>query len=690
MFITDFFEPIKVMTNNPDNNVFIQKMKTNVFGLDKLLFGGLNLVPDNSVIIVKCEDVGHGTLLGIQLLFGLSQSLKRKGVDITSLFISNHDDLNYLNSILLDTVISSVVLKMTNTYVSSPKGEDRKRKPFGFTNSFFIMGKNESDSVNKEIDIKSDDIDIKICEEGIYYSNRTHSLHERTLLSVQEGLADSDEQNLLYHRKHLSYSELRDTATLSEELDFPLISLDFFSIPEKNIKSINAIADAGNNDEALSLPIDRRFIALDLAGGSLDTLEIGKIIDSYKKKCKVLICVLPSSCSFPNEKVDMVIELKNQQPESNNLSDYLMSYLRICQSKRQVTSLGWHLYKYRDYGIEVFPSLHTYFQKRRYLQRAVVNTHSSILSDTYQQYLDKALKQKSSPDIINYDNYIRTRKERESQVSDALFPNYAVGYSSVNVLEYILIPRKTSHHLLDFQGSVTAIIGDSNNYKRFITFGSIFSSSLDKEHTLIILLNKDADTIRRRLSCPARSKRGKDCEDCHNCYQYIHFMDICMGNITADEFIYYLVLQFETVFDDGNNIKRVVIDDLQIVDFCFPLLKSTPLFLSALVSICRERGIQLYILCDKNADKVTELRAVADNIICTGRDKRGSLQIYIERYIGFNYTPSKIYCGTVKRAKELFECFTKVDENGTRKRYFKLNSVQIDDDNVSTMKDYWD
>ena len=293
-------------------------------------------------------------------------------------------------------------------------------------------------------------------------------------------------------------------------------------------------------------------------------------------------------------------------------------------------------------------------------------------------------------EIVDFDHYIAGRQKTEEQYVEALFANYDIGYSSVDVLEAILIPRKSTRHVLDYQGSVTAIIGDSNNYKRFLTFGGIFSSSLDKDHTLIILLNKDAATIRRRLSCPARSKRGPDCKDCQNCYKYIHFMDICMGNITADEFIYYLELQLGTPFDDGGSIKRVVIDDLQIVDFCFPFLKNSMMFLSALVSICREKGIQLFILCDKSASKVAELRAVSDNIICTGRNKQGRLQLYIERYIGFTNTPSKIYCGIVNNAKNLFECYYKVDEKKEKKTYFKLNSMQIDDDKVSSMKDYWE
>ena len=677
---------------------YIQKVRTNVPGLDKLLYGGLNLVPENSVLIVKSSETGQGTTFGLQLLFGLTQTMKRRSISVKARYISNHDDEACLNNELLDTVIASAIQSMIRKYVSSPKPKDSLlNMKCRFARTFFdIIPNNHEEYTNADeecLSAKSDDIDIRICEEAIYYSNRTHSLHERTLRSLREGLADSDATNLLYHRRSDSYSELQESSSLKADLDFPLEPLDITysetpnpvpsewkEYPETPRGKVQG-RQTGSQDS---------FIVFDLAGPGMNEDCVKTLIRQCRHSSRLLIIILPLNCSIPTEETDMVIELMTSDTQKDSLDAYTMSYLHITQSRNQMTALGKHFYKCRDYGIEVFPSLHTYFQKRRYLQRALVNTHSSIVSDTYQQYLDKAPKQPAVSDNFDFDNYMQTRRQTETSYIDALFTNYDIGYSSVDVLENILIPTRTSKHILDYQGSVTAIIGDCNNYKRFITFGSIFSSSLDKDHTLIILLNKDADTIRRRLSCPARNKRGKNCQECHCCYHYIHFMDICMGNISADEFIYYIERQFETPFDDGKSIRRVVIDDLQIVDFCFPFLKGSTLFLSALVAICRERGIELYILCDKTAGKVSELRAVADNIICTGRDNRGNLQLYIERFIGFNNTPSKIYCGTVKKVKDLFQCFYRVDESGEKRTYLKLNSLQIEDDKVSSMKDYWE
>ena len=329
-------------------------------------------------------------------------------------------------------------------------------------------------------------------------------------------------------------------------------------------------------------------------------------------------------------------------------------------------------------------------------------THSSVVADTFQQYLDRVTKyvNRDDPNALSvakdhdFENYLQSRAETERRNVDSLFNDDEIGYSAVNMLEKILIPsmldnRKQRDDILDYSGSITAMIGAGNTYKRFITFGSIFSSSLAQEHTLIVLLNKNSDTIRRRLSCPARYRRGKDCTICHECYRYIHFMDICMANITPDEFIYYLDLQLKTKYDDGKRIKRVVIDDLQIVDHCFPYLAKDNLFLSALGYICRERGVYSYVLCDKAGKKANELCVVADNIICTGRDEKGKLQIFIERYIGFTNTPSKIYCGCVEKVKDLFECYYKKEGDNDKRWFYRLNSRQIDDDTVSSMDDFW-
>ena len=121
-------------------------------------------------------------------------------------------------------------------------------------------------------------------------------------------------------------------------------------------------------------------------------------------------------------------------------------------------------------------------------------------------------------------------------------------------------PNDVKDLIYGFRGGVTAIVGDANTYKRFFTFGCAFSSSVSKEHTLFLLLNKEDSMIRRRLACPARSKKDKKCEECKNCYSFLHFMNISMGNITPDELIFFLRKQLEVGFKDGKKVTRVIME----------------------------------------------------------------------------------------------------------------------------------
>lgn len=699
---------------------FRNKVKTNVLGLDEMLFGGIDMVPAHSVIIIKSDEPVQGTLLGLQMLYGIAQSLeiyrRKKNIpdDIAykphfiSSFMENEVSRDiFLNDMLLDTIISLSILKMTEKYVEMPRVKGSKFPNLdNVVSRLFFKGVADK-SVGDEF---YSDTDALICEEAIFYNNRTNSLHKRTLTIDSDVPGnETDESRILFHRLSDRYEDYlakdsKELVKLRQELfdflQFPLVDMDFHCM-KKGEGTCDIVKKASENKST-----NDALLAVDLMGEEYKqaTLrdqrykDICDLIDNLRDQFKLLIIMVPQSCDIPQERADMVIELRNIIDEG---IDYLTRKARISYSRRQATVLGWHVYKYREYGLEFFPSLHTYFQKRRYLQRAVIYTHSSVVADTYQQYinrnkknLDWDVEQEGDTKRFHFDAYLRESENEKTQNVDSLFEDFSKGQSAVDVLETILLPsmaeqRSTGDRIQDYRGSMTAIFGDGNTYKRFLTFGSIFSSALNKEHTLVVLLNKDSDTSLRRLFCPARAKRGKDCQHCQECYKYIHFMDINTGNITPEEFVYYLKKQIDIKYSDGKRIRRVVIDDLQVVDYCFPYLLQSNLFLSALVYICKEKGVYSYILCDKAGRKAGELRAVADNIVCTGRDSKGRLQVYIEKFIGFHNTPSKIYCGIVEKVKDLFECYYRIEAGGLKHWHYRLNSIQIDDDTVSSMIPYW-
>lgn len=255
--------------------------------------------------------------------------------------------------------------------------------------------------------------------------------------------------------------------------------------------------------------------------------------------------------------------------------------------------------------------------------------------------------------------------------------------------------------------SVTALIGNPNSFKRFLAIARTFRASKNKEHTLVILFDKEEDEMRRQFICPGfntdltsvlpclelmdlseqnkpdvndKAKRenvyqkypikNRHCsacfyncklkECCHQCYKYIHFLNVRMGCISADELYSVLKQQINVPYFDGKNqkkVSRIIIDDLQKIDYSFPLLKDEHLFLTALVTLCRENDVELQILCDKKAGLTKELCSLADNVICINRDKAdtNSIVLYLERFAE-HISPSEIIQYDIDNISELFKC----------------------------------
>ena len=195
------------------------------------------------------------------------------------------------------------------------------------------------------------------------------------------------------------------------------------------------------------------------------------------------------------------------------------------------------------------------------------------------------------------------------------------------------------------------------------------------------------------MICPAaifnnpKNILKKRCSDCIHCYRCIHFKEIRMGCISSDEFFYYLIQQLRVSNaseDESRVIKRIVIDDLQKIEFCFPMIRKDSLFLTGLISICKDYNVDLFILCDKSSERVQELRAQADNVICTERTPAYDLNIYIERYSGPS-SPSHIWGCHVTNIRELFYC----DAEENNKKY-RINEKSIENFSVYSMESYWE
>lgn len=168
-------------------------------------------------------------------------------------------------------------------------------------------------------------------------------------------------------------------------------------------------------------------------------------------------------------------------------------------------------------------------------------------------------------------------------------------------------------------------------------------------------------------------------------------MSIYPEYITRDEFIYMLHQRIKLAFDKKENrfVKRIIIDDLQILDYSFPFLKDDSDFLSAIMNICREHDISLYILCDKEAKSRDILKALADNVVCTEKTQDGKPKIYVERCSGYYNPPSKMYCGIVDKIEKLFECNEQYCENAENKYHFTISPIRIEDMTIPNNDHFW-
>lgn len=676
----------------------LPKLATGIRGLDKLLYDGINVNTadgDNNILIVIKGDVEENdkTLLGMQILYGLAQSIesvkgeydKFRSIVNQPVMYSTYYKTGMLQELFLDYFISSGIQEILRKKASKDNGVVLSSNKYA--NLLFdcreIKCKHNTHYHNIPFTVIEDKVDSLIGDGIVYYNNRTNSLHFK--------VEDNDTKyNLIYERRpellHLAKGENCD-AKNNRLHDYT----GQYAIPFKltGYECSKSLIKGGIYSKDL--------LGIDISDKkTISSNEIDHIFDQLES-AKIGVLVVDSKVEIPEHRANIIINLSSRL-EGN----VLFKTLQITKSDLQDFMPGLHQYKKRDYGIEVYPRLSLYIVERRYLQNSLVYTHASVLNETYQQYQKRQKYYQDTSDNM-YEDYEKELDKKENDHFRSIYPKNYMQLVSIDLLNKIFMPLNPLNNLLHKSGEesefweneymygnagfVTAVIGEANTYKRFLTFGGIFGSAATKDHTLIILMNKEESMIRRRLTCPARPLRGDMYQECNNCYKYIHFMNICMGNITAEEFLYYLEKQIEVTYDGSlkKRIRRIVIDDMQILDYCFPKLKEAGgLFLAAMAEMCRVHDIILYVLCDRNAGMLPALRALADNVVLTKKDEDGHPLVFVEKFAGYSNTPSKMYCGKVKNIYKLFRCVESFDSKDVRTFDFQSNIVELEDMDVNT------
>lgn len=680
----------------------LPKLPTGIRGFDKVLYGGIDANVLNPlyikeqaiertplVIVIRGnEDENDKCMLAMQMLYGIAQSIENiksqyqvfgKDWNNEPIMYSTYYQAHKLDDLFLDFFISSSLQEILRKKASKDTSVNLSSNIFTdiLFDSSQILCQGISRNANIPYSAIANKTDAMIGDGIIYYNRRTNSLHVKANLT-----ADDNKYNQVYLRRFDSINEY------SQKYHNKQQDALFYKYTGLHFLPFEMIGNLTYGQLTTSIANPKELIAVDLSAyKDLAVTKINSLLNLLHD-AKIVILVVDSTAEIPENRVNMMIELSQKVDHK-----FVLKYLQITKSDSQDFAPGLHQYKKRDYGIEVYPRKELYLYERRYLQRALVYTHADALTETYQQYM-KLQKYYIDTPTTTYEDYEADIASEENKPFYAIYPKNYMEQMSIDLLNRVFIPINPLRNLLHKSknetefieneymygnaGFVTAVIGKANTYKRFLTFGGIFGSACAEDHTLIIMMNKEEMVTRRRLACPARPLCGDRDKACRSCYHYIHFMNICMGNITPEEFLYYLERQIEVTYDGDQkkHIRRIVIDDLQILDFCFPRLKDD-LFLAALAELCRQHDIILYILCDRAGSMLPTLRALADNVIITDKDEKdGHPLIFVEKFAGYTNTPSKMYCGKVKNVNKLFRC---VEKEGINSFELQTNIVELED-----------
>lgn len=759
------------------------------------------------VIVIRGAKGTNKTTLAMQLMHGLFRSMQEKRYSnerINALFYSINKESDALNDSYLDMIISQLLKGIIRQYRYDTYNQERESNAikgsediqaiveFLFDTDSRIIDNKARSMANRLLKSIGDDLPKLICEGIVFYNPRTSSLHYKRMCpndntdnlvatrrynTIQEYidfLNDGSNKQLIgcehpVVSQFVKYmmSVLFNADEKSDiKLDSPQSPMTFYQAIEADIyEKLFRLVNEDENAPFLRTPQPRgissrlweaivnkktkyEVLVIDgfsqLTNKELENLPFSNLKSQAKRLARISILVFDEREDYKCDG-DIVIEMKERTAEKE---EYMYHELRIHKSVFQTSVLGWHQYKKRDDGIEVFPSAHLLLSKRFYVSNKSQSIGQSLFDTSYDQYLDA----KGFKDCINgevsdcavqasFKEYLAKHNRMTVDSIEHAFDRYCESVSSIRLSQegkdtdklpyrksweelrrvlflnnvagkysHICIgdcdanhTSRSLHRLPTDHFPSTVIIGNPNSYKRTLALATAYNLALQGIHTLFFLFDKNELDMRQHMVCPAYNKSGcrKHMESCKKCCKHIHTYDVRMGCISAEEFFAILLDQINYYCSPTKNTRtetkcvHIVIDDLQKIDFSFPFIRYNELFLSALLAICHSHNVKLTVLCDKSASLTHEASSLFDTVIDIRRniDNIYDIELSVERG-GDEYIPSRIIEYKVSDILHLFSCDGKkmslddcCDNPGNEAAAAK--SRRIEARPIGSMKEYW-
>lgn len=692
------------------------------------------------IIVLKGDRGTDKTLFAMQMMHGIAKSLNNlEAKPKAPAFYSLDKKTDQMNDMLLDFIISKCIDRMIRTRRNNEWTGSRFADAI-FDTSKIRAGATQSCTPPPFPENLKSKIDSYISEGIVFYNIRTNSLHFKTAQSIDS------QANILFTRRYDNISDYQKVSSIfSSEGNFDFRN-DFFEVqfnghipsengnkdsrkemeykyvttPSHTFSKILSHIQKGAEDNSKNNSMPSSCIVIDgltkISDSDLKSFELTPFEHILRKSALVTIIVIDDLDEKLKISADILIELGRVE---NNKENYTSHALRICKSVFQMYAYGWHEYKKRDYGIEVYPSSHLQLQQKRYLPQAKILVQLGILDNHYVRHVSAKVSGdvKDHVRLKEYDDYKRMENTSMDVLRNLYFKKRSKTITTVGEALQELFGYENNNTF----GKIIAILGSPNSFKFYLAAGSCFCASKQGIHTLFLTFDRLIDNLRDHIMCPAWNTLGekmcvpcfndlsdskiskkytdeysctancsRHCKlsECNRCYSNMHSFNINMGCISTDELLHYLNEQLDICFnkDAHQKIRRIIIDDLQKIDYSFPFLKGNDLFLSAIKNYCQQKCIDLIILCDKNAGLARCLRSLADNVICMERNEEAkSLSIYIEKFSGIT-PPSHILkegimVDKIEEGKSIYDIFECQESSCVIK--FESNATP------TSFKDFW-